>query len=688
MDRPSDTIFLRERPRWSRAPPSREEKSSGRRHTEGRSLDERLDAASVCYRDAHSAVEQKLLELFAAGKLFGTVHTCIGQEWVGVAVANALRQGDLIFSNHRCHGHFLARTGNVEGLVAEVMGKQNGVCGGRGGSQHLCDRNHGFFSNGIQGGIVPIASGLAMSLALRETENIAVVFLGDGTLGEGTVYESLNIASRWALPLLFVLENNGYAQSTPQEQTLAGEIAARPAAFDIATRRGSTWDPTGLLDLAAECVGYVRQERRPLFLQVDTYRLMAHSKGDDDRDRQEVELYWDRDPLQRFSKANPADAAMMQQEASRRIDEAVANSETSPYASDLAPEVQLHKPRKVVWTQTAISGDDRVVSSIREAFRRNMRQDPRVILLGEDIESPYGGAFKVTKGLSDEFPGRVCNTPISESAIVGLGNGLALGGLLPVCEIMFGDFLTLAADQLVNHASKFPYMYNGQVSVPLVVRTPMGGRRGYGPTHSQSLEKHFLGLPQTRMLALHNRYDPGAVYDELFASIDRPTIVIENKVLYTSRLGTAIPDGFVLEHSDEQYPTSRLRPSTPPRVTVFCYGGMLPHVEQAVLEVFDDQEIAAEVICPLQIYPLNLAPLLESLAQTRRLLVVEEGLEFAALGAEAIAQVVESSPGLLHYAKRLGPPEHPIPSCGSLESRQLPHAGSIAAAIAELAYHA
>ena len=134
--------------------------------------------------------------------------------------------------------------------------------------------------------------------------------------------------------------------------------------------------------------------------------------------------------------------------------------------------------------------------------------------------------------MSLTFPGRVRNTPISEAAIVGIGNGLALAGMHPVCEIMFGDFMTLAADQIINHASKFKWMYNDQATVPTVIRTPMGGRRGYGATHSQCLEKHFLGLPGTRVLALNPRYDPYLVYDRLFATIDRPTIVIENKIMY------------------------------------------------------------------------------------------------------------------------------------------------------------
>jgi 2-oxoisovalerate dehydrogenase E1 component len=638
-------------------------------------------AAAILIRE----VEQRLLDLFAAGKLFGTVHTCIGQEWVGVAVAGALRPGDLVFSNHRCHGHFLARTGNVDGLMAEIMGKQSGVCGGRGGSQHLCDREHGFFSNGVQGGIVPVAAGLAFSLKLRQSENVAVVFIGDGTLGEGAVYEALNVASKWELPLLVVLENNRYAQSTAQEQTLAGEIPARAAAFDIPTRQGSTWDPKGLLKLAAECVDRVRRQGRPMFLQVDTYRLMAHSKGDDDRDRAEVDSYWARDPLTLFSGASPQEAAEVQSRAKARVDAAVARADAAPYTQGAAVDSELPETRRPGWTAAAPAGNERVVVHVREALRRNMQRDPRIVLIGEDIESPYGGAFKVTKGLSDEFPGRVRNTPISEAAIVGLGNGLALGGLLPVVEIMFGDFLALAADQLINHASKFRYMYNGQVRVPLVLRTPMGGRRGYGPTHSQSLEKHFLGLPQTRMLAIHARYDPGAVYDELLATIDRPTIVIENKVLYAARLGAAVPEGFVLEQSDEQYPTIRLRPLDRPRVTVFCYGGMLAYVEQAMVEAFEEAEIAVEVICPLQLYPLNPWPAIESVERTGRLLVVEEGLGFAALGAELIAQIAERSRAPLHHVRRLGPPEHPIPSCGPLESDLLPNPRSILAAIKEVA---
>ena len=206
---------------------------------------EQLYAKAILIR----AVEQRLLHLFSQGKLFGTVHTCIGQEWSGVAVAEHLEKPDLVFSNHRCHGHFLARTDNVDGLIAEIMGKSSGVCGGRGGSQHLCWK--GFYSNGVQGGIMPVAAGLALAQKLTGSGGITVVFIGDGTLGEGVVYETLNIASKWDLPLLVVLENNPYAQSTHQRQTLAGDICLRAEAFGIMARLGNTWEPEKLLSRLA-----------------------------------------------------------------------------------------------------------------------------------------------------------------------------------------------------------------------------------------------------------------------------------------------------------------------------------------------------------------------------------------------------------------------------------------------------
>ena len=224
----------------------------------------------------------------------------------------------------------------MEGLLAEIMGRESGVCGGRGGSQHLC--SEGFYSNGVQGGITPMSAGLAMAEKIRKTGNIVVVCIGDGTLGEGVLYETMNIASKWELPLLILLENNLYAQSTSQRQTLAGGICARAEAFDIRTWHSSTWNPEELLRVAGECVAHVRGEKRPAFLQIDTYRLMAHSKGDDDRDPTEIQEYWARDPLKIFADQHPEEAAHAEETARARIDAAVERAEQADGAARSQPD--------------------------------------------------------------------------------------------------------------------------------------------------------------------------------------------------------------------------------------------------------------------------------------------------------------------------------------------------------------
>jgi 2-oxoisovalerate dehydrogenase E1 component len=216
----------------------------------------------------------------------------------------------------------------------------------------------------------------------------------------------------------------------------------------------------------------------------------------------------------------------------------------------------------------------------------------------------------------------------------------------------------------------------------------MGGKRGYGPTHSQSLEKHFLGLPGTQVLALHHRFDPAEVYDTLLRTIDRPSLVLENKLLYGTAVKAAAPPGLVLERTDEAFPTTRLRPLGPAGVTVVCYGGMLADVEKAIDRLFEEHDVICEVICPTRLYPLNLAPIVESVRHSTRLLVVEEGHGFAGFGGEVIAGVHAHAPGALKRSKRLHAPESPIPACKPLELSLLPGEKHVIQAVLELVHDA
>jgi len=622
--------------------------------------------------------EQRLLDLFSEGKLFGTVHTCIGQDFIGPAVAAHLRENDTVFSNHRCHGHFIAYCDQVEGLLAEIMGRVTGVCRGLGGSQHLHYRR--FFSNGIQGGIVPVAAGLAMGHKLDGDDGIAVVFIGDGTLGQGVLYETLNLASKWDLPLLIVLENNLYAQSTYQGQTLAGGIEDRFAAFGIETARSSTWRWNDLLEAVGESVARVRATSRPLFHRIDTFRLMAHSKGDDNRPAETVVPFAQSDPinilLQRY-KGHPWLDRLLDG-IQERLDRAIAAAE----AADFGPP-----PRCTVAASASIwkpldFKKDRCLAAVRSGLDVFLHELPKALIVGEDIESPYGGAFKATAGLSDRFPGRVLNAPISEAALAGLGNGLALAGHRPIVEIMFGDFLTLAADQWVNHAAKFAGMYGERVKVPLTIRSPMGGRRGYGPTHSQSLERLFLSQPGTRVLALHHRFNPEDIYRRLTLEDATPTLIVENKTLYGTFANPTPPPGYLLQATDEQFPWVRLKPGGKPDLTLVAVGGMSIEAEQAVQILFGMHEIVVDIFLPLQIYPLDTACLRESLAQTGRLLVVEEGQGFASIGSEILAQATEAL-GCLAVGRICAEPSI-IPSARPLEGKCLPDTARIVSKVLEM----
>ncbi|HON65946.1 MAG TPA: thiamine pyrophosphate-dependent enzyme [Phycisphaerae bacterium] len=626
--------------------------------------------------------EERLLELYSQGKISGTVHTCIGQEWVGVAVAAHLGQGDYLFSNHRGHGHYLAFTDDVEGLLAEVMGRVTGVCGGRGGSQHLC--RDGFFSNGIQGGIVPVATGLAMAQKLRGGERIAVVFVGDGTLGEGVLYESLNIAAKWELPLLIVVEDNGIAQSTERAQSLAGTIAGRAEAFDIEWCRTSTEDPADLIEQAGEAIRQVRELRRPYLLHVRTQRLKSHSKGDDTRDPGVVAAAAARDPLNRVLATDSPEVREMLAEIDRRCEAAIDTALAAEPAT-IVPTTPVADRASLVWKSLSFA-PQRINDAIREALAEALSGDERVILLGEDVCDPYGGAFKVTARLSSRFPDRVRNTPISEAAIVGMGNGLALAGWRPVVEIMFGDFITLAFDQIVNHAAKFAWMYNDQVSVPLIVRTPMGGYRGYGPTHSQSLEKHLLGVPGTRVLALTHRYCPKLLYRRLLAENDLPTLVIENKLLYAQKSDGTPPPGCELTCTDAAFPTVRIRPAGDCQLTIVAYGGMVSLAETAAAQLAEHEDLNCELLIPTQLYPFDIRPVMQSVQHTGRLLVLEEGQGFAGFGSEIIAQVASTAGTPVHSARVYAEP-WPIPAARTAEQHSLPGVNQIVTAARKLVLH-
>jgi TPP-dependent pyruvate/acetoin dehydrogenase alpha subunit len=223
------------------------------------------------------AVETTLYDLFGKGKLHGTIHTCIGQEFSGAVLGKYLQSGDFVTSNHRCHGHFIAATSNWKGLIDEIVGNQDGVCAGIGSSQHLWAKN--FISNGQQGGLVPVAAGIALDRKEARGRDVVVSFIGEGTLGEGIVYETLNLDALWGLPHVIICENNFYSQSTPQERSIHGSIEERAAGFSVAVASADTWDLPSFDSLLADAIERARVNRQPTFLALRTYRLKTFVIG-------------------------------------------------------------------------------------------------------------------------------------------------------------------------------------------------------------------------------------------------------------------------------------------------------------------------------------------------------------------------------------------------------------------------
>jgi acetoin:2,6-dichlorophenolindophenol oxidoreductase subunit alpha len=264
--------------------------------------------------------EEAVLELFAAGKISGTTHTCLGQEYVPVALAPLLHD-DFVLSNHRGHGHYLAHCADPEGLLAEIMGREGAICRGVGGSQHL--RRDGFLATGVQGESLPVAVGVGLHLKRADQRQIAVAYVGDGTWGEGAVYEALNIAALWAVPLLVVVENNGIAQSTPTHLQMAGTVGDRVRGFGIAYHHVQTMEIAKIRTEMAPLIARIRSRHLPAVVEFDTVRLGPHSKGDDTRLARELDALQARDWATRYAATHLAQFEVVDARQRRLVTETV-----------------------------------------------------------------------------------------------------------------------------------------------------------------------------------------------------------------------------------------------------------------------------------------------------------------------------------------------------------------------------
>lgn len=649
---------------------------------------------SVFYQIAKKIIEirrfeENLLTLFSNGDLFGTTHTSIGQEGISATLATLLDiDKDSVMSSHRCHGHYLALGGDPELLLREIMGRETGLCGGRGGSQHIKYKN--FYSNGIQGGVVGNGAGIALSKKIfGKGDGIAVAFLGDGTLGQGLVYESFNFSSKHELPILYIVENNRYAQSTPVEAALAGSIDARAQAFGISFVETSSNDPRKLYHEFRRAVNYVRDERKPFVLIAQTYRLGPHSKGDDFRDQAEVGQFSAFDPLIYAREILGEDEFdIIDRSAVNKVTMYTSNSREYPFAELVSPDESItseivdrlkSKPVSHDVSDQNVPQSITFLNSINMGLKGFLDIYKTGFLIGEDIIDPYGGAFKVTKGISSAYPGRVISSPISEAGMVAWATGAALTGARPVVEVMFSDFLTLAYDQLLNHATKYRWMYNRQVECPVIIRTASGGGRGYGPTHSQSIEKYFIGMQGLTIVAPSLFDCPGELLINL-SVVSAPCIFVEHKTLYPKKLIDVL-DGRFNEFFVKRIPGSfpitsfSLADKVGGNPVLLTYGAMAMPALQAVKRLAIEEEIEVDVVLVSLLQPLQIEELISLLEKISVLFVLDENDSYGGWGAEVISQLVSRCN--FQFIRRIAARDLPLPASGPLEAKVIPQSEDI-----------
>ena len=619
-------------------------------------------------------LENFLLELFSRGLLNGTVHTCVGQELIPVIISKFLDNGDRIFSNHRGHGHYIADGNSAEKLILELMGDSDGISSGIGGSQHIYTES--FISNGIQGGLAPVSVGYSFVNKLNRNNNISVCYVGDGTLGEGQLYEALTLAGVFESPALFVLENNGYAQSTSSKYTLKGNTKKRIEGFNLKYFRADIWDLDNLIKISEKAIDFVKKGY-PALLEIQCYRLNSHSKGDDNRRESEIEEYQKRDLVNQFIESNPEWYKSFKTDLLTKFNDIVNNSSSKSIESSILKNNSVIRKNfnKEIYQIHDSQRGKRLNELINVALDEILEKH-NAIMIGEDIEDSqpetpiqYGGAFKVTKGLSSKFPDLVKNTSISEAGITGFGIGCALNKNFCIVEIMFGDFMTLCVDQIIQQASKIPMMYGVNIELPLIIRTPMGGRRGYGPTHSQNLEKLFLFWPNIDVIAINHLNEVKETYHEAINN-NKTTIVIEDKVSYTQKAIDEIPIGYNINQSNEAFKTYFLDPDfVEPNVTIILYGAMLNELISVLPELIDE-EIFPSIICPTKLSPLNIDIFENVNFIDYPCIFIEEGSKRTSWSSEVISSLLEQGNSFkkIHRISN----EYIIPCSKALEEKIFP----------------
>lgn len=574
-------------------------------------------------------------------------HPYEGQEAVATGVCSVLRKEDVVHSTHRPQGHSLCKGSSFRGVYGEMLGRVNGVSEGLGGPMQWVDIDNNFFCGSIVGSNIPLACGSAYSHLYKKTDNISVSFFGDGASNTGACHEGLNLAAIWKLPVLYVCENNQYGEAMPVKDFVSADpISKRAEGYSM---EGVTIDGMNVFEVAAtaqKLVEQIRQGEGPKFLEVITYRYKGHYLGDplNYRTQEEVDQWRQRDPLEHCKNVLLEQFAVSEDEIKTIEDEVEKQiQEDEAYTLDqrkLTIEESIQHvtfPLQDHGEYVPEPQDDTrqltYAEAICEALAEEIERDPSVFLIGEDI-GVWGNLFGCSRGLLDKYgPERVKDAPISEAGFSGLGVGAAMSGMRPVVEIMYIDFISIALDQIINHAARYPQMGRGRVKAPMVIRTQGGVGFRNSSQHSQSLENWFVNVPGLITIMPANAYDVKGLLKSAIRD-DNPVVIIEHKAVYRNK--AHVPK--------EEYliPIGKAAVKRPGKdITIVATSWMSVHALEAA-EQLAKEGIDCEVIDPLTLYPLDTETIIHSVGKTKHCVVVNEAPAAGGYASELAAVISEN----------------------------------------------
>jgi 2-oxoisovalerate dehydrogenase E1 component len=619
-------------------------------------------------------IEEKMLLLLRQGKI-SKWFSGIGQEAISVGAAAALQADEMLFTMHRNLGVFTVREMPLERLFAQWQGTALGYTKGRDRSFHFGAMEHhivGMISH--LGPQLSLAAGVALAHKLSEEGKVSLAFTGDGATSQGEFHEALNTAAVWQLPVIFLIENNGYGLSTPtNEQYRCAHLADRAVGYGM---RSAIIDGNNILEvyqtiqaLAAE----LRQQPEPVLLECKTFRLRGHEEASGTKyvPKSLMEEWMLKDPVTNYENyllhegvLKPELIAEIRQEFKEKINQglAIAFEEGPIQSSPEQEQADVYAPAEL--TPIAPASDQktelRFIDAISRGLRQAMEQHDQLILMGQDI-AEYGGVFKITEGFIEQFgPERVRNTPLCESAIIGIALGLSMKGYKAMVEMQFADFVTCGFNQIINNLAKLHYRWGEKADV--VIRMPAGGGVGAGPFHSQSNEAWFFHTPGLKVVYPATPYDAKGL---LLASFEDPNPVIyfEHKALYR-RLTEAVPDDYYTVE------IGKARLAREGRAASVITYGMGVHW---ALEVAEELGADLDIVDLRTLLPLDYEAIAATVKKTSRVIVLHEDTLTGGIGGEIAAYVSE------HLFEHLDAPvlrtaglDTPVPFSTALEEQYMP----------------